>query len=108
MDKHFIKGLLLDAVFGLCVALCISLVAVLTSQVVKANQSVSDNVVVSGDNVVSGDIIVSGDNVVSGNFVTFEQGDSIIGYLKLIIFIMLFSFCFERVRNGIALFNKTR
>ena len=105
MDKHFIKELLLDALFGLCVALCISAVAVLTSEVVKADQVVSDNAVVSGDcvscNCVSG-------NVVSGNFITFQQGDQIIFYLRILIFIVLFSFCFERIRNGIRSFNKTR
>ena len=110
MDKHFIKELLLDALFGLCVALCISAVAVLTSEVVKADQVVSDNAVVSGD-CVSCDCVscncVSG-NVVSGNFITFQQGDQIIFYLRILIFIVLFSFCFERIRNGIRSFNKTR
>ena len=105
MDKHFIKGLLLDALFALCVALCISFVSVLTQEVVKADQVVSDNAVVSSD-CVSGNI-VSG-NVVSGNFITFQQGDQIIIYLRILIFIVLFSFCFERIRNGIRSFNKTR
>ena len=66
---------------------------------------------VSGDTVsgdtVSGNIVISG-NTISGNFITSDQGESIIFYLRLILFLLLFSFCWERIRNGIRSLNKMR
>lgn len=66
---------------------------------------------VSGDSVsgdtVSGNIVISG-NTISGNFITSDQGESILFYLRLIFFLMLFSFCWERIRNGIRSLNKMR
>lgn len=107
MDKDFIKSLLIDFIIGIIV--CAIIVGLcLSVEVVSAAEIVStDNVSqVVSDNTISGNY-VSG-NVVSGNFVTYDQGETIIQYLRFILFILVFSFCFERVRNGIRSLNKTR
>ena len=85
------------------------LIVVFDPNSVKAAETVSCDYVsgnVVSSNLVSGDY-VSG-NVVSGNFITFDQGDQIINYLRMIIFFLVFSFSFDRIRNGLRSFNKTR
>lgn len=94
MDKDFIKGLFVDFLFGLVFAVCIAvLIVVFDPNAVKAAETVSGDFVsgnVVSSNYVSGDS-VSG-NVVSGNFITFDQGDQIINYLRMIIFFWFSAF----------------
>lgn len=109
---------------GVCFLLVLMLCFVnflYSSLTVHAGEIVSGDAFVSGDTVsgdtvsgdsvsgnsVSGNIVISG-NTISGNFITSDQGDSIIFYLRLILFLMLFWFCWERIRNGIRSLNKMR
>lgn len=111
-----------DFFTALCLGIILICLIIFTSAVFNNLSVKAADVIVSGDTVVSGDSVsgdsVSGDtvsgnivisgNTISGNFITSDQGESIIFYLRLILFLMLFWFCWERIRNGIRSLNKMR
>ncbi len=111
-----------DFFIAICLGIIVICMLIFTTTLfnklsVKASDfTVSGDAVVSGDSVsgdsvsgdtVSGNIVISG-NTISGNFITSDQGESIVFYLRLILFLLLFWFCWERIRNGIRSLNKMR
>ena len=92
------KGIIIDIIIALLFIIMFIFLSRYADTVYAAEVVSSDY---SSSNTISS-------NYVSGNSITFEQGESIIHYLKLILFVLTLSFCFSRVRNGIRSLNKLR
>lgn len=98
---------------GIGIVVCLVLIVInIFSTTVHAG-TVSGNVSsISGDTLPAYEQSVVSSNYTSGNTLsgpmTYDQGDRIIYILYLILFMSVFSFCFERIRNGIRSLNHTR
>lgn len=97
----------IDLVLG-----CIVLISMVCVIIFFSTYAYADTV--SGDDSSISGTVVSADSpsqtVVSSNYVsantlsgpaTYDQGDRIIFLLSLILFMQVFSWCHERIRNGI-------
>lgn len=101
-----------DLIFSLGIGIVVAMVMVVlniftytakAATVPGNDSSVSQNVA-SEHTVVSSNYTSS--NTLSGPM-TYDQGDRIIHLLYLVIFMLVFAWCHERIRNGIRSVKKT-
>lgn len=98
---------------GIGIVVCLVLVVLnIFSYTVKAGTVTGNDSSVSGNTLPAYEQTVVSSNYTSGNTlsgsITYDQGDRIIHVLYLILFMLIFSFAFERIRNGIRSLNHTR
>ena len=109
-DRDPREDLIFSIGIGIVVVMVLVVLNIFTYTAKAATVSGNDSSV-SGDTVAPEQVVVSSNytssNTLSGSM-TYDQGDRIIHVLYLILFVILFSFCYERIRNGIRSLNKTR
>ena len=108
-NKHEKISTILDFVLGfsiiLSMILCLAFFTTLTSAAETTSGNSSSIAVEVVQPVVVSSNYTSG-NTLSGG-ITYDQGDYIIHLLRLILFMIVFSWCFERVRNGVRSLKNT-
>lgn len=97
-----------DLLFYMVIIICFICALVFFPTITRAS-TVSENAPCVSDNTVERIVISS--NYVSGNTlsgdISYDQGEVIIFLLSSILFMLVFSWCYDRIRNGIRSFKNT-
>lgn len=110
-NKDPYEDLLISIGIGIVVCLVLIVINIFSTTVHAGTVSGNDSSV-SGDTLPAYEQTVVSSNYTSGNTLsgpmTYDQGDRIIHLLYLVLFIMIFSWCHERIRNGVRSLKNTR